>query len=49
MTDIDWQELAASIQDWGKQLGFADIGFASAAKSSAKSYSERSISIVGVP
>lgn len=34
MTDIDWQQLAASIQDWGKQLGFADIGFASAAKSS---------------
>lgn len=26
MSDIDWQELTTTIEDWGRELGFADVG-----------------------
>ena len=40
MTAIDWQKLATQIQHWAKQLGFADIGFASPENSDHRQYLE---------
>ena len=40
MTSIDWQELATDIHNWGEQLGFAEIGIASAEISHHQRYLE---------
>ena len=38
MTSIDWKQLATHIQNWAKQLGFAEIGFAAPEKSDHQRY-----------